>query len=100
MRTSKASGLVRPVVVRNTATAPSQPTENVMWTVSRNLRNAGAQPGQLYPYAVEMAAQMVQMNQLPPYVPYIVMDEEIPKLECRSALPPVCNGKTVLIGFQ
>ena len=36
------------------------------------------QPGRVYPYAAEMAALMQQMNELPPYVPYIVMDERLP----------------------
>lgn len=38
------------------------------------------QPGRAYPYAAEMAALMVEMNDLPPYVPYIVMDETVPLL--------------------
>ena len=36
------------------------------------------QPGRVYPYAAEMAALMQEMNELPPYVPYIVMDESLP----------------------
>ena len=36
------------------------------------------QPGRVYLYAAEMAALMVEMNELPPYVPYIVMDETLP----------------------
>jgi hypothetical protein len=39
------------------------------------------QPGRMYPYATEMAALMQQMNELPPYVPYTVMPEEIPWLK-------------------
>jgi hypothetical protein len=37
-------------------------------------------PGRVYPYAAEMAALMVEMKDLPPYVPYIVMDETVPLL--------------------
>lgn len=40
------------------------------------------QPGRVYPYAAEMAALMEDMNNLPPYVPYTVMDETLP-------LPPL-----------
>ncbi|MFD2722134.1 hypothetical protein ACFST9_25680 [Hymenobacter monticola] len=36
------------------------------------------QPGRVYPYAAEMAALMAEMNDLPPYVPYTVMDETLP----------------------
>ena len=36
------------------------------------------QPGRVYPYAAEMAVLMQEMNDLPPYVPYIVMDETLP----------------------
>ena len=36
------------------------------------------QPGRVYSYAAEMAALMVEMNELPPYVPYMVMDETLP----------------------
>jgi hypothetical protein len=36
------------------------------------------QPGQVYPYAAEMAALRQQLNELPPYVPYTVMPEGIP----------------------
>ena len=36
------------------------------------------QPGRAYPYAAEMAALMQEMNELPPYVPYIVLDERLP----------------------
>lgn len=39
------------------------------------------QPDRVYPHAAEMAALMEEMNQLPPYVPYTVMDEEVPWLE-------------------
>ncbi|MGI4736146.1 MAG: hypothetical protein ACRYG7_13425 [Janthinobacterium lividum] len=39
------------------------------------------QPGRVYPYAAEMANLMREMNDLPPYVPYIVMKEGIPWLE-------------------
>jgi len=39
------------------------------------------QPSRVYPYAAEMAALMPQMNELPPYVPYTVMQEEIQWLE-------------------
>lgn len=35
-------------------------------------------PGRGYPYAAEMAALMGEMNELPPYVPYIVLDETLP----------------------
>ena len=38
------------------------------------------QPGRVYPYAAKMAALMVEMNELPPYVPYTVMDEMVPAL--------------------
>ena len=38
------------------------------------------QPGQVYPYAVGKAALMVEMNELPPHVPYTVMDETVPLL--------------------
>ena len=43
-RTSCGSWLMRPATARarNAPTAPSQPTENVMWAVSMNLRSAGA----------------------------------------------------------
>lgn len=36
------------------------------------------QPGQVYPYAAEMVALMQVINDLPPYVPYIVMNEILP----------------------
>ena len=36
------------------------------------------QPGRVYSFAAEMAALMQEMNELPPYVPYIVMDESLP----------------------
>jgi hypothetical protein len=36
------------------------------------------QPDRVYPYVAEMAALMVEMNELPPYVPYTVMDETLP----------------------
>lgn len=39
------------------------------------------QPDRVYPYASEMAALMQDMNDLPPYVPYTVMEEGIPWLE-------------------
>ena len=39
------------------------------------------QPGRVYPHAAEMAALLVEMNELPPYVPYIVLDETLPLLE-------------------
>ncbi|MCC2548475.1 hypothetical protein LJY25_18655 [Hymenobacter sp. BT175] len=38
------------------------------------------QPGRVYPYAAEMVALMQEMNELPPYVPYTVMDETVPSL--------------------
>jgi len=38
-------------------------------------------PGRVYPYATEMAALMKEMNDLPPYVPYTVMEEGMPWLE-------------------
>ena len=35
-------------------------------------------PDRVYPYAAEIAALMVKMNDLPPYMPYIVLDETRP----------------------
>lgn len=39
------------------------------------------QPDRAYPYAAEMAALMEEMNDLPAYVPYLMMEEGIPWLE-------------------
>ena len=39
------------------------------------------QPGRVYPYAAKMAALMQEMKELPPYMPYSVMDETLPWLE-------------------
>ena len=36
------------------------------------------QPDRVYSFAAEMAALMQEMNELPPYVPYIVMEETLP----------------------
>jgi hypothetical protein len=40
-----------------------------------------AQPGRVYPYAAEMAALLVELATLPPYVPYTVVDINVPWLE-------------------
>lgn len=49
------------------------------------------QPSQVYPYAVEKAALMAEMNELPPHVPYTVMDETVQLLgsSFKMSAPPL-----------
>lgn len=57
------------------------------------------QPGRVYPYAAEMAALMQDMNELPPYMPYTVMEEGIPWLSnYLDASVKVISGNAVAPG--